>query len=38
MSIIPQILSDKYVESQSDQKNIVGNVSRHGEIWKALRM
>jgi hypothetical protein len=37
MSIILQILSDKYVESESDQKNIDGNVSRHGESWKTFK-
>ena len=30
LSIIPQISSDKYVESESDQKPIDGNVSHHG--------
>ena len=37
MSIIPQILLDKYFESESDQKNIDGIVSRHGEIWKSFK-
>ena len=37
MSIIPQILWDKYFESESDQKNIDGNVYHHGEIWKAFK-
>ena len=38
MSIILQILSDKYVESESDQKqNIDRIVSCHGEIWKAFK-
>ena len=37
MSIILQILSDKYDESESNQRNIDGIISRHGEIWKAFK-
>ena len=36
MSIIPQILLDKYFESESDQKIVDGIFSRHGEIWTSF--